>query len=95
MEKNVRKKVRIENEKKYLISRLKIIEGQIKGVMKMVEEDRYCSDILIQISAINNSLKGIGSEILKQHLKTCVSDEIKKDNLEIIDEVMNLIKRLS
>ena len=79
--------------KKRLNTRLKIVEGQIRVVMKMVEDDRYCSDILIQISAISNELKGIGSEILKRHLKTCVSEEIKKDNLEIIDEVMDLIKK--
>ncbi len=85
---------RSDTDKKKLITRLKTIEGQVRGVSLMVSENRYCNDILIQISAINKSLKSLGSEILKNHLETCVVREIKKDNLEVLDEVMNLIRRL-
>lgn len=90
-----KRKVRSEEEKKRLIKRLKTIEGQVRGIMSMIEEDRYCDDVLIQISAIDKSLKSLGSEILKSHLSTCVVEDIKNDQLEIIDEVMELIKRLN
>ena len=80
--------------KKYLKTRLNTVEGQIRGVVKMIDEDRYCMDVLTQTLAINKSLKGISMDILKNHLKTCVVNEIKNDNLDIIEEVMELIKRL-
>jgi DNA-binding FrmR family transcriptional regulator len=60
----------------------------------MVEEDRYCEDVLIQISAVINSLRSMSNEMLKSHLSTCVVDEIKKDNLEVIDEVVNLFNKI-
>lgn len=81
-------------EKANLNKRLNIIEGQIKGIKQMIEDDRYCADILIQIAAIEKALKSLGTIVLKNHLSTCVVDEIKKDNLEIIDEVINLFAKL-
>ena len=94
MEKTNLRKHRSEEEKKYLRTRLKIVEGQIRGILQMVEEDRYCGDVLIQISAVDKSLKGIAQKILKNHLSTCVVDKIQDGKLEIIDEVMELIERL-
>ena len=88
-------KVRENEEKKKLIKRLKTIEGQIGGIAKMVESDRYCYDILIQVSAIKEALKSFSNEVLKQHLATCVTNDLKNNNLEIIDELMNLIRRLN
>ena len=88
-------KNRTTNEKKYLQNRLKTIEGQVRGVSQMIDDNRYCNDILIQISAITKSLKSLGNEILKIHLSSCVVDEIKSDHLEIIDEVMHLFKSLN
>lgn len=88
-------KYRTRNEKKILINRLKIVEGQVRGISKMIDDDRYCDDILIQISAINKSLKSLGNQILKNHLETCVVENIKDNNLDIIDDVMNLIRRLN
>lgn len=82
-------------EKKKMTKRLNIIGGQINGVKQMIEDDRYCSDILIQISAINKSLKSLGNEILKSHLNTCVVNDIKNDNLEVIDEVIDLFDKLN
>lgn len=93
--KDIKKKIRSEEEKEVLIKRINRIEGQVKGIKQMLENDRYCGDILIQISAIDKSLKSLGNEMLKSHLKSCVVAEIKKDNLAIIDEVSNLIKKLS
>lgn len=87
-------KHRTEEEKKKLTKRLNIIEGQIKGIKQMIENDRYCSDVLIQVSAVNKSLKSIGTEILRSHLSTCVVEDLKNDHLEVIDEVIDLFDRL-
>lgn len=86
---------RTEEEKKKLSNRLNRIEGQIKGIKQMLEDDRYCQDILIQISAIDKSLKSLGNEILKSHLSTCVVADIKNDNLEVIDEIVSLFDKLN
>ena len=82
-------------DKKHLKTRLKTIEGQLHGISLMIDDDRYCNDILIQISAASKSLKSLGNEILKNHLETCLVREIKADNYEIISEVMELIRRLN
>ena len=87
-------KHRNDEDKKNLIKRLNRVEGQVRGISKMVEEDRYCEDVLIQISAVINSLRSMSNELLKSHLSTCVVDEIKKDNLEVIDEVVNLFNKI-
>jgi DNA-binding FrmR family transcriptional regulator len=89
-----RNKHRTEEEKKYLRTRLNTIEGQIRGVSKMVDEDKYCNDILTQLLAINKSIKSLSTDILRGHLSTCVVEDIKNDKLEVINEVMDLIGRL-
>lgn len=89
-----RNKHRTADEKKYLRTRLNTIEGQIRGVSKMVDEDKYCNDILTQLLAINKSIKSLSTDILKGHLSTCVAEDIKNDKLEVINEVMELIGRL-
>lgn len=81
--------------KKHLQSRLHVIEGQVRGVEQMVEDDRYCGDILIQISAITKSLKTIAYEILKNHMSTCVTEKIKEDDPAIIDETIDCIKKIN
>lgn len=86
---------RDEETKKKLNKRLKTIEGQIRGVQNMINEDKYCNDILIQLLAINKSIKSVSNEILKNHLSTCVVRDIKNGDSEIIDEVMELIGRLN
>lgn len=85
---------RTEEEKKKLTKRLNIIEGQIRGVKQMIDDDRYCADILIQLSAINKSLESVENFVLESHIKSCVSNEIQAGNTDIIDEVMELFKRL-
>lgn len=87
-------KHRTPEEKRKINNRLNIIEGQIKGIKKMIDEDRYCSDILMQIAAVDKALKSFGTEILKSHLSTCVVEDIKNNNLEIIDEVIDLFNKL-
>lgn len=81
-------------EKNNIIKRLNVIEGQIRGVKQMVSEDRYCDEIIIQISAITHSLQSLGSNILKSHLKTCVIEDIKEGKIEVIDDVINLFDKL-
>lgn len=93
MDKKIKK--RTDKEKNNYIKRLNRIEGQIKGITKMVEEDRYCDDILIQISAASSALKALGNEILLNHMKTCMIEDINNGNLESIDEVMSIYRRLS
>lgn len=95
MENKVRLKHRTEEEKNELIKRLNIIEGQVNGVKQMINDDRYCNDVLIQISAIDKSLKSLGNKILKIHLSSCVVDDIKNDKLEVIDEVIDLFGKLN
>ena len=85
---------RDEETKKKLNKRLKTIEGQISGVQNMINEDKYCNDILIQLLAINKSIKSVSNEIFKNHLSTCVVRDIKNNDPKIIDEVMELIRRL-
>lgn len=87
-------KYRSIEEKERLIKRLNKIEGQVRGIKQMIEDNRYCDDILIQISAIDKSLKSLGKEILKNHLSTCIVEDIKNDNLEAINEIVELFGRI-
>ena len=86
---------RTEKEKNDLVKRLNVIEGQIKGIKQMLEVDRNCDDILIQVSAVSKSLKSFGNSMLKSHLSTCVVEKIKNEDDEVIDEVMDLFKKLN
>lgn len=89
-----RSKHRTEEEKKDLKRRLKIIAGQINGIQQMIDDDRYCDDVLLQISSATNALKSLGNEILKSHMKSCMVEDIKKDNLEVIDDILNLFGKI-
>ncbi len=87
---------RTEEEKQQLQNRLKQIEGQIRGIQKMVSDDRYCVDILIQLSAIQAALKKVGYTLLERHTKTCVSSSIKDgDGDHHIEELMKVIQQFS
>lgn len=86
---------RNDEEKKYLRTRLKTIEGQVRGISKMIDDDKYCADILTQLLAINKSIKSLSNDILKSHLDSCVVDDIQNGNVEVIEEVMELIRRLN
>ena len=81
------------DDKKKILKRLSIIEGQIRGISNMVDEERYCSDILIQISSAESSLKSLADSILENHMRSCMTDEIKKGNLAVIDEITTILKR--
>ncbi len=85
---------RSEEEKEKMLKRLKRIEGQVRGIQKMIEEDRYCVDILIQISAIESALKQVGFSVTERHMNHCVSDAIKKgEGAESIDELMKVLRQ--
>ena len=88
-------KARTEEEKKKLLNRLKKAEGQIRGIEKMVEDDLYCPDILIQVSAIQSALNSFTTRLLSNHIKSCVVQEIKDGNEdEIISELCDTIKKM-
>lgn len=81
-------------EYKKLISRLNRIEGQVRGVRTMVEEDRYCIDILTQVSAIQSALNAFNKELLGQHIKTCVVHDIRDGHDEVVDELVCALQKL-
>jgi DNA-binding FrmR family transcriptional regulator len=84
-----------DNEtKKKLVNRLKRIEGQISGVIKMIEEDQYCDDILTQISAVRSALGSAAELLFKAHLNTCILEQIRSGSDEIMNELQATIKRL-
>ncbi|HEY8445249.1 MAG TPA: metal-sensing transcriptional repressor [Bacilli bacterium] len=87
-------KHRSVDEKKEIFNRINRIEGQLRGIKQMIENDCYCDDILIQISAVANSVKSLGRIILNNHMKSCVKDELLKGNEKIIDEVINSFSKL-
>ncbi len=86
--------IREEEEKKNLLNRISRINGQINGVKNMIVDNRYCEDVLIQLSAIEKAIKSLESVILERHLKTCVVKAIEDGNSDIINEVVDLFKRL-
>lgn len=87
---------RNHKEKERLIKRLKRVEGQVRGIQKMIEEDRYCVDILVQISAIESAMKQVGYAITERHMKHCVSDAIKAgDGNDSIEELMKVLKQFN
>ena len=92
----VKHKHRDKESKAYkcLISRLRRIEGQVRGVEKMVEDDRYCVDILTQVSAIQSALNAFTKELLANHIKTCVADDIRAGRDETIDELVATLQKL-
>ena len=87
-------KVRDDKEYKALINRLSRLEGQIRGIRKMLEEDAYCTDILVQVSAANSALNAFSRELLSDHIKTCVKNDIKNGKDETIDELLDTLKKL-
>ena len=89
-------KYRDKDSKEYkcLVSRLRRIEGQVRGVCKMVEEDRYCVDILTQVSAIQSALNAFNKELLAQHIKSCVVDDIRAGHDEVVDELVATLQKV-
>lgn len=83
-----------EKEYKDLVNRLSRIEGQVRGIKRMVEEDAYCPEILIQVSAVNAALNSFNKVLLAEHIRSCVAEDIRKGNDEIIDELVATLQKL-
>lgn len=90
-----KKTKRSPDEKKTIINRLNRISGQINGITKMIEDDAYCNDVLVQLSAVKNSVKSLSTLILENHLYTCVPKELENGDLDSIDELISLFKRFN
>ncbi len=87
-------KKRGEDEYKKLINRLNRIEGQIRGIKGMVEKDVYCTDILIQVAAVNAALNAFNKELLSNHIRTCVAQDIRDGKDETITELVDTLGKL-
>lgn len=87
-------KERSEEEYKKLINRLNRIEGQIRGIRGMVEKNAYCTDILVQVAAVNAALNSFNKELLANHIKTCVAKDIREGKDETIDELVATLQKL-
>ena len=89
-----RHKKRSEKEQKKLVTRLRKIEGQIRGIEKMVESDAYCPDILIQVSAATSALNSFNKYLLNCHIHSCVAEDIREGRDESIDELCDVLQKL-
>ena len=85
---------RTEKEYKDLINRLNRIEGQVRGIKKMVENGTYCTDILIQVSAVNAALNSFNKVLLGNHIRTCVAEDIRQGKEETIEELVTTLQKL-
>jgi len=83
----------IQPHKKALLSRLKRAEGQVRGVAKMIEDDRYCIDILTQITALRSALDAVAMQLIEDHTKGCVKNSVREGDDTVIDELMVAVKR--
>ena len=89
-----KKRARSEEEQKKLCNRLNRIEGQVRGLREMLQRDVYCTDILIQVSAVNAALNSFSKELLSEHLRTCVADGIRQGDDGVIDELVGVLQKL-
>ena len=89
-------KTKLSSEKEYkaLINRLNRIEGQIRGIKGMLEKNAYCTDILVQVSAVNAALNSFNKELLANHIKTCVAEDIRNGKDETIDDLVATLQKL-
>lgn len=85
---------REEKDLRQLQNRLKRMMGQLGGISKMLEDNRYCGDILVQVAAVESALQSFGYLVLQNHLETCVVEEVQKGNTKIMEEAVELIKKL-
>ena len=89
-----RKKKRTPEEQKALLKRLRLAEGQIRGIQNMVENDAYCPDILIQVSAVTAALNSFNRELLACHIRSCVAGDIRSGDDGAIDEFVGMLQKL-
>lgn len=89
-----RTKKRSDKEYKKLANRLKRIEGQVRGLEAMLDKDAYCTDILVQVTAVNAALNAFSRELLANHIKSCVVDDIKAGKEETVDDLLSTLQKL-
>lgn len=81
--------------KKALVTRMNRIEGQVRGIGKLIDEDVYCDDILHQIMSVESALRGVKNQLLEAHMKSCVVRQIQDGQVEVVDELMRTISKMS
>ena len=86
--------LRSDEQKKKLINRLKRIEGQVCGIQRMIEQDAYCNDILIQSAAVNAAMNALNKDLLASHIRSCVARDIREGKDEVIDELVLTLQKL-
>lgn len=89
-----RKKQRSDEEYRRLMNRLSRIEGQVRGIKAMVEDSAYCPDILVQCAAVNAAMNSFCKELLAEHIRTCVAEDIREGKDETIDELVTTLRKL-
>lgn len=89
-----KKKERSPKELRDLVNRLSRIEGQVRGIKGMVEKEAYCTDILVQVAAVNAALNSFNRVLLADHIKTCVTQDIRDGKMETVDELVETMKKL-
>ncbi|HJA11909.1 MAG TPA: metal-sensing transcriptional repressor [Candidatus Mediterraneibacter merdipullorum] len=89
-----RTKDRSETEKRSMLNRLSRIEGQVRGIRRMVENDAYCPEILVQVSAVNAALNSFNKVLLAEHIRSCVANDIREGKEETIDELVLVLQKL-
>ncbi len=94
MEENHKIKKREPGYKQKLINRLKRIDGQINGIIRMVENDAYCPDILMQTSAVNSAINSFNKDLIAGHIRSCVLNDIKDGHEEVVDELVITLQKL-
>lgn len=87
-------KTRTPEEQKKLLNRLSRIEGQVRGLQEMLQKDAYCTDILMQVSAVGAALNSFSKELLASHIRTCVADGVRAGDTEVVDELVRTVEKL-
>ena len=87
-------KHRSDEEYRSLVNRLSRIEGQVRGIKNMIENDAYCTDVLVQVSAVQAALNAFSKELLSNHIHTCVAENIRKGDDSVIDELVATLQKL-
>ena len=87
-------KERSQKEYKDLMNRMKRIEGQVRGIQGLLEKDAYCTDILVQVAAVNAALNSFNRVLLANHLHTCVAENVRAGNDEVLDELAGVLQKL-
>lgn len=91
---SIKRKHRGEEEYRSLVNRLSRIEGQVRGIKNMIENDAYCTDVLVQVSAVQAALNAFSKELLSNHIHTCVAENIRKGDDSVIDELVVTLQKL-